>query len=118
MLQQPMIGVDQGSEEFTYEKKYYDKFIESCKIETTKPFGKENCNLRVLKVNGPIKRFVTIYNSFLYSEFFSSEFTITMKLRNPDDNFPRKDQKKEDKAFKIRTFTFDLLEMSTNDDIK
>jgi hypothetical protein len=45
----------------------------------------------VLNYNGAIKRFVTYYNTFLFAEQYSSEFTIEMKLRNPDDNFPRTD---------------------------
>lgn len=38
---------------------------------------------------GKIRRFVTLYNAFLDSEDYSSEITIKMKLRNPDDNFDR-----------------------------
>lgn len=78
---------------------------------------------------GKIRRFVTLYNAFLDSEDYSSEITIKMKLRNPDDNFDRaniyvsKDgqsfaKDESDKAFKVKTFTFDLLELSKLDSDK
>lgn len=83
--------------------------------------------MRVLKGTGKIKRFVTFFNAFIESEDYSSEFTIDMTLRNPDDNFDRKNLYKtkdknsesyeidpSDKAFKIRTFTFDLNELSND----
>ena len=123
MISDQYIGVTRGGTENEYEKSYNDKFIETCKIETTQNYptiGKDIkiCNLRVIKKTGSIQRFVTIYNTYLQSDFFSSEFTIKMKLRNPDDNFPRDNQLEVDKAFKIRTFTFDFYELSKSNDVE
>lgn len=110
-----------NADEWVYDSQVTDEFYKYCTIETTK-LHNENCYLRVLTRNGKIKRFVTFFNAFLQSEDYSSEFTIKMRLRNPDDNFDRQDVnildgKKEqidlaDKAFKLRTFTFDLEALS------
>ena len=88
MLSDQYIGVTKGSSEFEYESKFKTDFEGLCKIETTRIFT-ENCNIRVLNANGAIQRFVTFYNAFLFAEQYTSEFTISMTLRNPDDNFPR-----------------------------
>lgn len=65
------------------------KWLESCKIETTQQF-KENCRLRAYAGDyGPVKRYVTFFNAFIYDEEYTSEFTIYMKFTNPKDNFPR-----------------------------
>lgn len=88
MLTDQYVGVTKGANEFNYETAYQKAFEGFCKIETTRIFT-ENCNLRVVKRDGAIKRFVTFYNAFLFAEQYSSEFTIQMTLRNPDDNFPR-----------------------------
>lgn len=90
MLKDQFIGVSKGADEFTYESNYKKDFEAKCKIETTRIFT-ENCNIRVLWVEEgkAIRRFVTFFNAFLFAEQYSSEFTIDMTLRNPDDNFPR-----------------------------
>jgi len=70
MISDQYIGVTRGGTENEYEKSYNDKFIETCKIETTQNYptiGKDIkiCNLRVIKKTGSIQRFVTIYNTYL-----------------------------------------------------
>ena len=70
MINDQYVGVTRGGTENEYEKSNYDKFIETCKIETTQNYptvGKDIniCNLRVIKKTGSIQRFVTIYNTYL-----------------------------------------------------
>lgn len=96
--------------------------MKTCKIETTQTFlGEDFCFMRVLArgpadANKPLKRFVTFFNSFIYSEEYNAEFTIYIDFSNPEDNFPRNKYQDVDKAFHIRSVTFDLAEIVANKD--
>jgi hypothetical protein len=67
MLSDQYVGVTKGADEFEYESKFKKDFEGLCSIETTKIFT-ENCNLRVVKVDGAIQRYVTFFNAFLFAE--------------------------------------------------
>jgi len=79
-----------------------DEFVSTCSIITTAKFGGEN-HCKLFRKH----RTFILYNAFLDTDDFQTEFTIFFTLTNPTNNFDSNEN--YDSSFHINTHSFTMV---------